>query len=252
MNYFVKTLVRLFASWMIVFRNIFYEFFFSGRSVKKIEGGIELFEKGFYKFNEVLDHTTVVSLRQDFKRLETDSPAEKTGQMTGRLFKNGPISDLAEKFSLHYRPMAEAYFGSKNIRCELTMYQRSLPLTERSEVPGGEFHVDDNKRNLKFFVYLTDVDKDHGPFCYVPETHGYRGYKTVVRWLLWEIFRKRIFLYEFLLNNEQLQTKEIPIYGKAGTCFCADTTGYHRASPVKNGEREVFVVSFSRNLLVNI
>ena len=252
MNYLLKTTVRLFTGWLLVCRNIFYEFSYSGNAVTSLQGGRELFEKGYYKFNEVLDQTAVQNLRQDFKRLETHNTAEKTGQLTGRLFHNGPISNLAEKFATHYRPMAEAYFESQNIRCELTMYQRSLPLTDRSEVPGGEFHVDDNKRNLKFFVYLTDVDKDHGPFCYVPKTHGFRGFKTFVRWLLWEIFRKRTFLYGFLINNEQLRKKEIPIYGKAGTCFCADTTGYHRASMVKNGEREVFVVSFTRNFLLNI
>ena len=131
MNYLLKTFVRLFAGLLLVFRNIFYEFIFSGSAVKKIEGGRELFEKGYYKFNEILDHTAVESLRQDFRRLETDNPVDKTGQLTGRLFRNGPISDLAEKFSIRYRPMAEAYFGSQNIRCELTMYQRSLPLTER-------------------------------------------------------------------------------------------------------------------------
>ena len=252
MNYLLKTTVRFLTGWILVSRNIFYEFFYSGRAVTKLEGGRELFDKGYYKFNEVLDQTAVQSLRQDFKRLETDNPLGKTGQMTGRLFQNGPISDLAEKFSERYRPMAEAYFGSKNIRCELTIYQRSLPVLDVSDVPGGEFHVDDNKRNLKFFIYLTDVDKDNGPFCYVPETHGYRGFKTFARWLFWEVFRKRTFLYDFLINNEKLQKNEIPICGKAGTLFCADTTGYHRASLVKNGEREVFVVSFSRNLLINI
>ena len=252
MNYLFKTAVRFFTGWFLVFRNILYEFYYSGNVVTKFEGGRELLEKGYYKFNEVLNQSAVQSLRQDFKRLEDNNPTEEIGQLTGRLFHQGPISDLAEEFSRRYRPMAEAYFGSQNIRCELTMYQRSLPLTDRANVPGGEFHVDDNKKNLKFFIYLTDVDKDHGPFCYVPETHGYRGFKTFARWLLWEIFRKRIFLYDFLINNEKLQKKEIPICGKAGTSFCADTTGYHRATLVKNGEREVFVVSYTRNFLLNI
>ena len=252
MNYVLKTTVRFFSGWFLVFRNIFYEFFHSGRAVTKLEGGRELFEKGYFIFNEVLDQSEVQSLKQDFKRLEINNAAEKTGQLTGRLYHNGPISDLAEKFMTRYRPMAEAYFESQNIRCELTMYQRSSPLKDRSDVPGGEFHVDDNKRNLKFFIYLTDVDKDHGPFCYVPETHSFRGFKTFARWLLWEIFRKRTFLYDFLINDEKLQKKEIPILGKAGTSFCADTTGFHRASVVEKGEREVFVVSFTRNLLINV
>lgn len=139
---------------VLVYGNIFYEFFYSGNTVANLEGGRELFEKGYYKFNVVLDQNTVQSLRQDFKWLETHNPAEKAGQLTGRLFHNGSISDLAEKFSTHYRPMAEAYFGSQRIRCELTMYQRSLPLTERSNVPRGEFHVHDNKINLKFLFIL--------------------------------------------------------------------------------------------------
>jgi hypothetical protein len=252
MNYFFKTAVRFFIGWLLVFRNIFYEFFYSGKAVKKFEGGEELVEKGYYKFNKVLDQTAVQSLRDDFRRIEAANPAGKTGQLKGRLFSNGPISDLAEKFSTRYRPMAEAYFGSQNIRCELTMYQKSWPLAERSEVPGGEFHVDDNKRNLKFFIYLTDVDQGWGPFCYVPKTHRYRGIKTLIRWLLWEIFRKRTFLYDFLLDQQELEKSEVAICGKAGTIFCADTTGYHRASIVQKGEREVFVISFTRQNLITI
>ena len=252
MNYLLKTIVRFFLSWLTVSRNIFYEFFYSGSAVKKLEGGRDLLEKGYHKFDDLLDQTAIESLIQDFKMLEAYNPLPKTGQLTGRLFRNGPISDLAKLYVNLYKPMAEVYFGSKNIRCELTMYQKSGSLKDSSEVPGGEFHVDDNKRNLKFFIYLTDVDQDNGPFCYVPETHGYRGIKTIIRWSLWEIFRKRIFLYDFLLDYRELQKREVPIYGKAGTCFCADTTGYHRASLVKNGEREVFVASFTRNNLINI
>ena len=173
MNYFLKTTVRFFFGWFLVLRNIFYELFHSGSDVTKLEDGRKLLEKGFSKFDEVLNQAEVQSLRQYFKRIEIDSPPAKVGQLAGRVFKSRPISDLAGIFEMRYRPMAEAYFGSKNIRCELTMYQRSWPLTDRSEVPGGEFHVDDNKRNLKSFFYLTDVDQDHGPFCYVPKTHGF-------------------------------------------------------------------------------
>jgi hypothetical protein len=197
----------------------------------------------------LLSAEDVVALRADFKQVEKSNPLQVTGQLAGRAFKHGAISELSSKFISCYRPFAESYFESKDIRCELSMYQRSWPIKSESEVPGGEYHVDDNKRNLKFFVYLTDVDSDSGPFCYVPNTHSYRGMITFCRWWLWEVFHARRFLYGFGLDNSRLDIDAKYILGKAGLCFCADTTGYHKATPLKKGEREVFVVSFTRNVI---
>ncbi|MBT7555997.1 hypothetical protein HN615_03610 [Candidatus Woesearchaeota archaeon] len=36
-----------------------------------------------------------------------------------------------------------------------------------------------------------------------------------------------------------------PILGGSGTIFCGDTTGYHTASVVGEGERLVMVISFA-------
>ena len=247
--YVLKVLIRLPFSFVLVLRNLIYEFWFSSRNVNELPGVAALREKGYYVFSEKLDAEQVALLRADFRKIEKVSPPSRVGQLAGRVYCHGPISELSNFYIARYRDFAEAYFGSKNIRCELTMYQRSWPKAFQSEVPGGEFHIDDNKRNLKFFIYLTHVDLAHGPFCYVPETHGFRGLTTILRWWLWEIFRKRIFLYEFGIKNLNLESKEIPIVGEPGLCFCADTTGYHRAAQLEAGEREVFVVSFTRNVI---
>jgi hypothetical protein len=252
MTYPLKVLLRFPVSIITTMRNIWYEFWFSGKAADVFPGGEALRRNGFHVFAETLDSDTVEALKEDFRRLEQENPPAKTGQLAGRIYHHGAVSPLAERFIDRNRPLAEAYFGSKDIRCELTMYQRSWPIKTASEVPGGEFHVDDNKRNLKFFVYLTDVDMEHGPFCYVPGTHSFRGMKTLLRWWFWEVFRKRTFLYGFGLNNDDLEARAVPVQGPAGLCFCADTTGYHRATALKKGEREVFVVSFTRNLMVNI
>ena len=252
MTYLMKVLLRLPFSILTMLRNILYEYWFSGKAADPMPGGKALRRNGFHVFAETLDSKTVEALREDFRMLERENPPAKTGQLAGRIYHNGAVSSLAEHFIERNRPLAEAYFGSKNIRCELSMYQRSWPIETASEVPGGEFHVDDNKRNLKFFVYLTDVDLDHGPFSYVPGTHSFRGMKTLLRWWLWEVFRKRTFLYGFGLDNDELESRAVNVLGPAGLCFCADTTGYHRATALKKAEREVFVISFTRNFMVNI
>lgn len=247
MKYLFKVLVRLPFSFFFVIRNIFFEYWFSRKLDNDIQGLADLRKHGFHVFENLLNAEDVSELRADFKRIEESNPVPVTGQLAGRAFKQGPISELSLKFISCYRPFAESYFESKHIRCELTMYQRSWPNKMESEVPGGEYHVDDNKRNLKFFVYLTDVDLDSGPFCYVPNTHRYRGFITFWRWWLWEIFRARRFLYGFGLDISRLDVDAEQITGRAGLCFCADTTGYHKAIPVNYGERQVFVVSFTRN-----
>lgn len=232
-------------------KNIIYEGLYSGRDVQKFHNYNNLYSLGYSVMKEKLSHADINLLRKDFELLQTNSKFEEKGQLSGRLYEHGPISELSKKYIGKYRPIAEAYFSSKRIHCELTMYQKSWPKAKIDDVPGGEFHEDDSKRNLKFFIYLTDVDKNSGPFCYVPRTHGLRKSEKYFRWLLWEIFHERKYLYNYKLNTKECEEDEIQILGSAGTCFCCDTTGYHRAAMPLNQNREVFVVSFTRSSKVD-
>jgi hypothetical protein len=111
---------------------------------------------------------------------------------------------------------------------------------------GGEFHVDDNKANLKFFIYLTDVSEESGPFSCVPSTWTWKLKGSLWRGLLWELSKKRKYLYEYMTNHETCIMLEKKIVGPAGTCFIVDTTSLHRAQPVLIGSRKVAVISFNR------
>jgi hypothetical protein len=222
------------------------EVVYSSRSVCAIAGCEFLVDRGYAIFPNKFDEDDVLKLRQDFKNIEESRHVELTGQLSGRVCEQGPISDLAKTYIELFRPTAEAYFGSADIDCELSMYQRSWPKGDINDIPGGEFHEDNNKRNFKFFVYLTDVDWSNGPFSYVPGTHGLRRPEKYLRWLGWQIFKDRKYLYSYGLNTEECEMNQIKITGPAGTYFCADTTGYHRAVAPISGVREVFVVSFTR------
>lgn len=242
----VKIILRIFVGPIFWARNLVYEFLYSPKIDPKIEGLYCLSSNGYYVFEEKLDIASVCKLKKDFAKLQNEMPYELTGQLSGRLYEHGPISQLSEYYINKFMTTAKAYFGSDKVRCELTMYQKSWPKDNIDDLPGGEFHEDDNKRNLKFFIYLTDVNNDNGPFSYVPKTHGLRKREKYIRWILWEIFHSRKYLYSYKLDQRQCELDEVKVTGAAGTVFCADTTGYHRASAPLNGERQVFVVSYTR------
>lgn len=249
MKHFLKTLIRLLFSFPIIARNVFYEYWFKPRVADGDEVLEGLSARGYHVFSEPINPAQVEKLSKDFASLREANLVAETGQLAGRIHSHGAVSELAKIYIDRFKPMAESYFASPKIRCELTMYQHSWVMPSSSDVPGGDFHVDDNKRNLKFFIYLTDVDRDSGPFAYVPCTHGFKSGKTLLRWWMWEVFRKRHYLYGYRLNQAELELAAVPIAGPKGTVFCADTTGYHKALPVVEGVRDVFVVSFAREVL---
>lgn len=242
-----KIFLRIFTGPVVWVKNIIFEYIFQPIESKDNKSIASLVENGFYIYPEPLDSASVKSLKDDFLSLQKNKAFETSGQLAGRLYSHGSISNLSKNYIEKFRPTAEAYFGSKNIRCELTMYQKSWPKTDINDIPGGEFHEDDNKRNMKFFIYLTDVTNQNGPFSYVPKTHGLRKPEKYIRWLLWEIFHSRKYLYSYRLEQKRCELEEVKVTGPVGTIFCADTTGYHRASTPIVGEREVFVVSYTRN-----
>jgi hypothetical protein len=242
----LKLFVRLLVGPVIWLRNILYERIYTSSKVLALGDFESLTNNGFQILPERIGVEELDKLKADFLALRKRKPFDLTGQLAGRVYEHGPISQLAKCYVEKFQPIAEAYFGSKRVRCELSMYQKSWPKCDVNDVPGGEFHEDDNKRNLKFFIYLSDVTEDNGPFCYVPKTHGLRKPEKYIRWLLWEIFHARRFLYSYRLDKMQCELDEVKVTGPAGVVFCADTTGYHRASAPLAGEREVFVVSYTR------
>lgn len=204
-----------------------------------------LYREGFYVYPDLLPDEDIQLLKDDHERLLSSNQVENIGQLAGRIYDDKAISPLVNKYVEFFSPIAEDYFNYKNIDCELTMYQKSIRQDDMLNIPGGEFHMDDNKKNLKFFIYLTSVTIKNGPFTYLAKSHGIFNVKKILKWFLWEITHKRKFLYASDTENKIMRVKAIPVLGGSGTILCADTTGYHAASQVIEGERLVMVVSFS-------
>ena len=205
----------------------------------------ELYEKGLHISSLKFDNEQLVELQCVYKDLLASAEVPESGQGAGRISTHGLLDDRLESIVEPMRDIASKYLCVDRAKLELTYFQESKPRNDLDNIPGGEFHIDDNKANIKCFVYLSDVDKENGPFVVVPGSHRWKEPKRIFRALYWALTKKRNALY-YKINPAPLEHKAKYITGPSGTFFIADTTAWHRAEPVKIGNRIVFVASFKR------
>lgn len=108
---------------------------------------------------------------------------------------------------------------------------------ENNEGSGGGWHRDDPVRNqLKFILYLNDVDESNGPFKYITGSHG----------VLSKIFTSLLRL-KIVSRFSSVPSREsiITYTGKAGTLIIADTSGIHRGSLLEIGTERKAITSYS-------
>ncbi len=208
-------------------------------------------KQGYFVFEEKLSDNDTQILVKSFDDLQDKYEIDNSGQQNGRIFRHGALGPFLNPYIRRFGEIASKYFGSVQTCIELSMFQISHVEMDLDDVPGGKFHMDDNKKNLKFFVYLTQVTERNGPFRYVPKSHGIGSASKVFNWWMWEITHSRRYLYAGEIDQDQLQTSAIEITGDAGTVFCADTTGFHAAKPLEMGERLVLVISFRPKRLLD-
>lgn len=103
---------------------------------------------------------------------------------------------------------------------------------------GGGWHRDSPfTPQFKFIVYLSDVDRQNGPFEYIPQTHtSLDKFKSEFN------LDKMRFTEEEV--NKQWGGKSIVVTGGEGSILIADTKGLHRGCPIQNGERYACTVYF--------
>lgn len=141
-------------------------------------------------------------------------------------------------------------------RSLLSLGQEYLGCLPRADVTGMWWHTDfstqandeaatmwhfdmDRVKWLKFFVYLTDVNTDSGPHCFIERTHRSgqipkkllnRGYARIQDEEAAECFQPERFR-EFI--------------AKKGTMIIEDTRGLHKGKPVLKGHRLLFQFQLS-------
>ena len=128
--------------------------------------------------------------------------------------------------------IASAYIGCKPTISSLGVRWSFPASTERARFHA--FHRDvDDWRFLKLFIYLTDVDADCGPHCYVRTSHrsafGLRGrdYRPAA--------------LEARFGADQMHK----VTGPRGTTFLADTIGVHCGEAPRSRARLLLQVQYS-------
>lgn len=101
------------------------------------------------------------------------------------------------------------------------------------------FHVDNFERNLKGFVYLSDVKSlSDGPYCYVKGTHQPSP---------WQAANQKISeLFPAPTEAPFVDFEDIlPVLAPAGSLILSDQSGVHRGIPQAEGaERRVLVMRY--------
>ena len=118
-------------------------------------------------------------------------------------------------------------------------YTAQQPASDE-RVASQNWHVDfDDKHLLKAFVYLTDVDADHGPFEYVPGSQA-GGRRIVREWVPMGYGR---------VSDDELAEKvpdaEIASFtGPKGTLILCNTSGLHRGGFATAGPRVLATATY--------
>lgn len=101
------------------------------------------------------------------------------------------------------------------------------------------YHFDlDNMKFIKFFFYLTDVDTDSGPHCFVKNTH--RGVPPSIC----RDGRQEDEEIEKAVGKDRM----IEICGKKGTIMAVDTRGLHKGKELTKGYRLLFQTQYADSL----
>jgi hypothetical protein len=130
--------------------------------------------------------------------------------------------------------IARKYLGCKPILVSKQIWttrQPNLVSAEILEKSAMAYHCDsDFVGFLKFFVLLTDVSKENGPFVFVQKSHT--GDRHVSG---------------RMPDIEILSNRDVELFGTgfAGDLIVADTRGWHKASPPAFGTRTMLQLVYS-------
>lgn len=100
----------------------------------------------------------------------------------------------------------------------------NLPIRGAAQLSQRWHRDPDDKKQVKIFLYLRNVDEGTGPFCYIPKSHNGGPFAKVLPQTIHASNYPPDSVVEKLFPRDQRQV----CVGKAGTLIFADTTGFHR------------------------
>ncbi len=128
------------------------------------------------------------------------------------------------------------------VRLKYYHLAKTLPVGGAEAIQSQNWHRDpEEKRMLKVFVYLNEVDADAGPFTYISQSVYGLPYGSVAPQKPPEGSYPEASIIEHHIPKENIQAYT----GNAGTVLFCDTSGLHRGGYAKSKERLMFTVSYN-------
>jgi hypothetical protein len=151
------------------------------------------------------------------------------------LSENNLAKDIANNELM--RDIANRYIGCKALLAPICSWTTRPPLNlDKATLSNAAmaFHADaDYFKFIKFFIILTDVTPEHGPFAYIKSSNNHP------RHVAWRISDdKALGKTDTLLLGT----------GKKGDLVIADTSGWHKATPPLTGTRTMVQFLFTSSL----
>jgi len=184
--------------------------------------------------------TDGIRLSQNLELIsEVRGKAAKCNHETKTLLQNPDIKDII--LDPFFLSIAQEYLGAKPIMSNLEMWW-SFPVADREKFTSAsaqKYHFDmDQVKFFNFFFYLTDVDTNNGPHCYVKGSH-----KTLP-----SRFRRRGRFSDQDVKDHYPADDIVEITGKKGTIIAVDTRGIHKGKALENNARLLMQVRFTNSL----
>ncbi|WP_411822938.1 phytanoyl-CoA dioxygenase family protein [Leptospira sp. 'Mane'] len=220
----------------------------------------ELKEKGYYVLDQILDKETIDNLTEFALRGKTH--IVPLGEDDSRVLPKAPI-DFKNLLGIRYllnsdelvnepsvqkimsdesmMSIAQDYLGSVPISTGVVMWWNTDYLPEPNDNAATMWHFDmDNLKWLNFFFYLSDIDENKGPHCFVEGTHKSRSMPD----LFYQDKRKT----DLEVSSHFAPDKIKEFIAKKGTLIIEDTRGLHKGKHVLSGSRLLFQVRFTSHL----
>jgi ectoine hydroxylase-related dioxygenase (phytanoyl-CoA dioxygenase family) len=138
--------------------------------------------------------------------------------------------------------VAQNYLKSKSIFTGIGLGYSARAKEEPDDNAAQTFHWDMERiKWLRFFIYLTDVDKDTGPHCFIKGSHR-AG-----------VLPKEVYTKGYVRHNDD---EVLKIFGsdsyleftaKKGTIIAEDSRGLHKGKALNNGERLLLAFELSNS-----
>lgn len=135
--------------------------------------------------------------------------------------------------------IAEDYLNAVPINDLIAMWWNLPCKNPDKSLLAQMYHFDlDRPRFLKFFFYLTDVDNNNGPHCYMKGSHRDKPSK---------LNQDRRYTDEEI-SNAFSPDREIVFTGKRGLILAEDTLGFHKGQELVSGHRLLFQLEYTSSL----